>query len=124
MGKAEAEAHLNQAKAIISALDQDTPFPRMVRGLQSSVPDNSRLDDRRVNMFRIARYSGPTAAALLLYLFAVWFGLTGRSGGVAFADVIENVRKVRSATCRNTQKLGGQAENNMGFLAQRPEMDD
>lgn len=73
-------------------------------------PEKTRLADRRKIMFRIARFSGATAAALLLCFVAVWVLVIDRGANVAFADVIDSLKNVKSATCVNRQKIGRQGE--------------
>ena len=123
----------HDGKTAWDSLDQatealrDTPIPdgptqhlvaSTIEALRPSVPDTVRLHDRRQLMFRIARYSGATAAASLLCCFAVWFFVMDRGAGVAFAGVLENIRKAKTVTFRNTQKLGRQSENKMKYYIQ------
>jgi outer membrane lipoprotein-sorting protein len=69
-------------------------------------PDTIRLAERRKLMFRIARYSSATAAAILVAVFG-WLFIAD-FGRPAFAGVIEKVQEARSVTLTNTQKIGNQ----------------
>jgi outer membrane lipoprotein-sorting protein len=61
-------------------------------------------------MFRIARYGGVAAAASVLFVVGVSFLVVDRGAGVAFADVVQNVKDASSVTFRNKQKIGRQPE--------------
>jgi outer membrane lipoprotein-sorting protein len=67
-------------------------------------PDVVRLAERRKLMFRIARYSSATAAAILIAVFG-WLFITDQ-GRPAFAGVIENVQQAQSVTLTNKQTIG------------------
>jgi outer membrane lipoprotein-sorting protein len=60
-------------------------------------------------MFRIARYGGLAAAAALLIVTAGSFWLWDRHAGLAFGDVVKNVRKAKSVSFTCTQKLTPQS---------------
>jgi hypothetical protein len=88
---------------------RDTPVPdgptpdlaaSTVRALLSTgkSPDVVRRSERRMKMFRIARYSGAAAAVTLLAVLAGWLLMMDRTARPAFADVIENVKHARSVT--------------------------
>ena len=57
-------------------------------------------------MLRIARYTVPAAAAAVLVAFIIGSFFTDGGEGSAFADVLENVKKVRSVRFFMTGKLG------------------
>jgi outer membrane lipoprotein-sorting protein len=92
------------------------PSPELVeatvRQLQptSPSPDELRRQQRRQRMFRIARYSSLSAAALALAAFIGWFTFLNGTAKVAFADVIKKVQQAESVTLTNRQKLGSQPE--------------
>jgi hypothetical protein len=67
-------------------------------------PGPARLAKRRELMFRIARYSTAIAAAIVIAVFG-WQLFVDRSG-LAFAGVIESVKKAESVTLTNKQKIG------------------
>jgi outer membrane lipoprotein-sorting protein len=82
----------------------DGPPPHLlastVEALQTSMirPDVVRLRERRRKMLRIARYSGAAAAVVFLAVLAGWLFLMDRTASLAFADVVENVKKAKSVT--------------------------
>jgi outer membrane lipoprotein-sorting protein len=78
-------------------LDSDSPTT-------TREPDLVRLAERRKLMFRIARYSSATAAAILVAVFS-WMVFSNH-GTPAFAGVIENVQKAESVTLTNKQTIG------------------
>ena len=92
---------------------RDTPVPlgpsdrlasSTVEALQTLTPslETLRRQQRRKLMFRIARYGSlATAAAVLLFLGTAFF-LTQR---VAFADVVENVKKAKAVNFTCKQKV-------------------
>lgn len=69
------------------------------------LPDQVRLNHRRALMFRIARYSGLSAAVIAL---AVIGTLVIGTQPLAFADVVENVKKAKSVTLTSRQIIGSQ----------------
>jgi outer membrane lipoprotein-sorting protein len=69
-------------------------------------PEVVRLAERRKLMFRIARYSSATAAAILVAVFG-WLVVSDH-GRPAFAGVIENVQQAQSVTLTNKQTIGEQ----------------
>jgi hypothetical protein len=79
-------------------------------------PNLVRLAQRRKLMFRIARYSTATAAALLITAVG-WLFFTNH-GGPAFAGVIENVKKAESVTLTNKQIIGKQPAMEMKWYIQ------
>jgi len=99
----------------------DSPIPKgpspdlvasTVEALLASqdAPDTVRQLKRRKLMFRIARYSGFAAAASILVVFGVWFLAVNGGAGVAFADVVQNVKEAKSVTLICRQKIGRQPE--------------
>ena len=94
----------------------DGPPPHVVASTVEAIhssktePEKTRLAERRRIMFRIARFSGATAAALLLCFVVVWTLVIDRGANVAFADVIDTLKNVKSATCVNRQTIGRQSE--------------
>ncbi|MBC8869105.1 MAG: hypothetical protein H8E44_06790 [Planctomycetes bacterium] len=99
----------------------DSPIPRgpspdlvasTVEALLASqdAPGTIRQLKRRKLMFRIARYSGFAAAASILVVLGVWFLAVNGGAGVAFADVVQNVKEAKSVTLTCRQKLGRQPE--------------
>jgi outer membrane lipoprotein-sorting protein len=59
-------------------------------------PEEVRLQERKNRMFRIARFSGFTAAAIALTAVVGWMLFQGGSSNVAFADMIEKVKAASS----------------------------
>lgn len=82
----------------IESLNQSTPLP-----------GNLRLHDRRALMFRIARYSGLSAAVIALAVIGALLFINGTQP-LAFADVVENVKNAKSVTLTSRQKFGSQPE--------------
>jgi len=66
-----------------------------LRSLEAAPRRDPQLKTRRTIMFQIVRYSGVTAALALLAV-GVWSLVMDRSAGLAFAEVQEQVKKVRS----------------------------
>jgi outer membrane lipoprotein-sorting protein len=79
----------------------------MVEALCSaaSSPDAVRPSTRRRLMSRMVPY-GAVAVALLLLVLLGYFWFTGESAGIAFADVIENVKNAQSVTFMFHQQIG------------------
>jgi outer membrane lipoprotein-sorting protein len=71
-----------------------------LRALQppGAAPDAVRRRERRRIMFRIIRYGGLAAAAVLVGVAIAALALLDRAAGPAFADVLENVKKARSVS--------------------------
>jgi hypothetical protein len=93
---------LEQALAALrEAPVADGPSPRLVastvEALQTAMipPDVVRLRERRLKMFRIARYSTTAAAVVLLVIGAAGLFLMDRTASLAFAQVVENVKNAK-----------------------------
>jgi hypothetical protein len=71
-----------------------------VEALQAAaqIPEIIPLRERRQKMFRLARYGGLGAAAMLLVALAAWLILLDRSAPLAFADVVRNVKNAKTVT--------------------------
>jgi hypothetical protein len=101
----------------------DGPPPQLVastvEALQTSVisPDVVRLRERRRKMFRIAGYSGAAAAAVFLVVLGGWLFLMDRTAALAFADVVENVKKATSVTF--VTKIPSTLQGRRGLLQQK-----
>jgi outer membrane lipoprotein-sorting protein len=65
---------------------------------------------RRARMLRIARNTGLGAAAVILVTLLGWLVAINTTSSIAFGDVIENVKKAKSVTLVNKQKIGNQPE--------------
>jgi outer membrane lipoprotein-sorting protein len=64
------------------------------------------LKERVLTMFWKARY--PSAAAAVLIAAMIGWMLLGPTAGVAFADVLQNMREVRTATFNSRTEMEGQ----------------
>jgi outer membrane lipoprotein-sorting protein len=103
---------LERALAVLRAAPvPDGPPPHLVASTVEALrsretpPDTVRPSERRRIMFRIARYSGLAAASVFLVVAAGFFWLWNSHPGLAFGDVVENVKKAKSVTFTCTQKL-------------------
>lgn len=117
------DANNNRPDVLQAALDalRNEPVPpgpppelaaETVRLLETSTvsPEVLRRNERKARMLRIARYSSLSAVAVALAAFLGWFAFLNGTSSVAFADVIKNVRKAKSVTITNRQKIGNQPE--------------
>lgn len=114
---------LNQAAAAlrdaaIPAGPSEQLVAATVEALQTAntPPEILRLRERRRKMFRIARYSGASAAAVFLVGVATWF-LMDRTATLAFADVVANIRNARSITF--VTKMPSNLQGKPGVLQQK-----
>src|SRR5580765_353632 len=89
-------------KPLLEATVADGPSPQLVeatyerlRSLEAPSCPDPQLKPRRTLMFQIIRYCGVTAALSLLAV-GVWSLVMDRSASLAFAEVQEQVKKVRS----------------------------
>ena len=68
-----------------------------VNRLQSlTIPNNVPQRPRRNFMFNAARYRGVVAACTLVIASASWIGLINQTGSIAFADVKQQLAKMRN----------------------------
>jgi len=73
------------------------------------------LSKRRSKIIRIARYS--TSVALLLFVaVGAWWMFFGNGTAIAWAQVIEQLAKVRSAACRVNTRVYGQEETGKAYI--------
>jgi hypothetical protein len=89
--------------ALRDAPGPESPSPHLVastvEALQSLTHAQTvRVNERRRLMFRIARYGSVAAAVLFLAVLSGWLFLMDRTAPLAFADVVDNIRKARSVT--------------------------
>lgn len=98
----DVAAVLNEAAIPSEAAVPNGPLPHLVEATCERLPlpeappcRGLQLRSRRTLMFRIARTCGMTAVLALLVVSA-WSLVTDRSASLAFAEVQEQVKKVRS----------------------------